>query len=97
MADLVPGSRSGQKHGCSRPLFRSDRAKLAKVDWLVRYFTRLTGVIDYLILLGFRQYSVYLSYTLYWKLAARVSFGRSGVVYYKLILKWLIFDVPVNR
>lgn len=76
MADLVPGSRSGQKHGCSRPLFRSDRAKLAKVDWLVRYFTRLTGVIDYLILLGFRQYSVYLSYTL-----SRSRFNDTNDVY----------------
>jgi hypothetical protein len=86
MADLVPGSRSGQKHGCSRPLFRLDRAKLAKVDWLVRYFTRLTGVIYYLILLGFRQYSVYLSLYLLWVSSLFVHFLLSSPFAYILLV-----------
>jgi hypothetical protein len=31
MADLVPGSRLGEKHSCIRPIFGSERAKLTSL------------------------------------------------------------------
>ena len=31
MADLVPGSRIGEKHSCIRPVFRSERTKLTSL------------------------------------------------------------------
>ena len=31
MADLVPGSKIGEKHDCARPIFGSDGAKLTSL------------------------------------------------------------------